>query len=240
MWADLLNNDVLDILCIKLLAQTSVCMFLRFSQILSSFLKSYDCCLFWFIISFCICWVTVIVICAHSVTSFIFCTIWSAFCTELLQIIQASTSQVVVEASCDTHETERRGSLLLRQSHDCLWLAQSWEAGLLSCSDYNLRTYKCTAQHSDSFAQLLCQFSVICCEHSLYNLQKLTDSFHRLLTNWVPQSETIVIKAHELDRNVVQMSESLILQSYSCTVQVLPLAKTICNYQKVHTTLTWQ
>jgi len=30
---------------------------------------------------------------------------------------------------------------------------------LLNCSDYNLRTYKCTAQHSDSFAQLLCQFS---------------------------------------------------------------------------------
>jgi hypothetical protein len=93
------------------LHRQSVCMFLRFSQILSSFLKLYDCCLFWFIISFCICWVTVIVICAHSVTSFIFCTIWSAFCTELLQTVQASTSQVVVEASCDTHETERRGSL---------------------------------------------------------------------------------------------------------------------------------
>jgi len=29
---------------------------------------------------------------------------------------------------------------------------------LLNCSDYNLRMYECTAQHSDSFAQLLCQF----------------------------------------------------------------------------------
>jgi hypothetical protein len=37
-------------------------------------------------------------------------------------------------------------------------------------------------------------FWMICCEHSLYNLQKLTDSFHRLLTNWVPQFKTIVIK----------------------------------------------
>ncbi len=61
-----------------------VCMFFRFSQILSSFLKLYDCCLFQFTVFFCICWVTVIVICAHSVTSFIFCTIWAAFCTELL------------------------------------------------------------------------------------------------------------------------------------------------------------
>jgi len=65
------------------LHRQSVCMFLRFSQILSSFLKLYDCCLFWFIVSFCICWATVIVICAYSVTSFIFCTIWLAFCTEL-------------------------------------------------------------------------------------------------------------------------------------------------------------
>ena len=74
------------------------------------------------------------------------------------QIIQASTSQVVVEASCNTHEIRRRGSLLLRWSYDCLWLAQSWEAGLLNCSDYNLRMYKCTSQHSDSSAQLFCQF----------------------------------------------------------------------------------
>ncbi len=62
----------------------SVCMFFKFSQILSSFLKLYDCCLFQFIIFFCICWVTVIVICAHFMTSFIFHMIWSAFCTELL------------------------------------------------------------------------------------------------------------------------------------------------------------
>ncbi len=65
------------------LHRQSVCMFLRFSQTLSSFLKLYDCCLFQFTISFCICWVTAIVICVYSVASFIFCTIWSAFCTEL-------------------------------------------------------------------------------------------------------------------------------------------------------------
>ncbi len=67
------------------LHEQSVCMFFKFCQILSSFLKSYDHCLFWFTVFFCICWVTVIAICAHSVTSFIFCTIWSAFCTELLE-----------------------------------------------------------------------------------------------------------------------------------------------------------
>ncbi len=61
-----------------------VCMFFKFSQILSSFLKSYDWCLFWFTVFFCTCKVTVIVICAHSVASFIFYMIWSAFCTELL------------------------------------------------------------------------------------------------------------------------------------------------------------
>jgi len=66
------------------LHKQSVHMFFKFSQILSSFLKLYDCCLFQFTVFFCICWVTVIVICAHSVTSFIFCIIWSAFCTELL------------------------------------------------------------------------------------------------------------------------------------------------------------
>ncbi len=66
------------------LHEQSVCMFFRFSQILSSFLKLYDCCLFQFTVFFYTCWVTVIVICAHSVTSFIFFTIWSAFCTELL------------------------------------------------------------------------------------------------------------------------------------------------------------
>jgi hypothetical protein len=184
--------------------------------------------------------VTVIVICAHSVTSFIFCTIWSAFCTELLQIIQASTSQVVVEASCDTHETRRRGSLLLRWSHDCLWLAQSWEAGLLSCSDYNLRTYKCTAQHSDSFAQLLCQFLSDMLWTFLYNLQKLTDSFHRLLTNWVPQSETIVIKAHELIEMLYKCLSHSFCSHILAQFKYYLLAKTICNYQKVHTTLTWQ
>jgi hypothetical protein len=140
------------------LYEWSVCMFFKFSQTLSSFLKLYDCCLFQFTVFFCICWVTVIVICAHSVTSFIFYTIWSAFCTELLQIIQALTSQIVVKTSCNTHKTRRKDSSLLRQSHDCLWLAQSWEAGLLSCSDYNWRMYKCTVQHSDSFAQLSHQF----------------------------------------------------------------------------------
>ncbi len=61
-----------------------ICMFFKFSQTLSSFLKLYDCCLFQFTVFFCICWVTVIVICAHSVTSFIFYMIWSAFFTELL------------------------------------------------------------------------------------------------------------------------------------------------------------
>ncbi len=66
------------------LHKQSVCMFFRFSQILFSFLKLYNYCLFQFTVFFCICWVTVIVICAHSVTSFIFHTIWSAFCTELL------------------------------------------------------------------------------------------------------------------------------------------------------------
>jgi hypothetical protein len=143
---------------------------------------------------FCICWVTVIVICTHSVTSFIFCTIWSAFCTELLQIVQASTSQVVVETSCDTHETRKRSSSLLRQSHDCLWLAQSWEAGLLSCSDYNWRNTN--VQLNILIHSLSCSVSfwVICCEHSLYNLQSW-QTLHRLLTNWVSQSETIAVKS---------------------------------------------
>jgi len=66
------------------LYEQSVCMFFKFNQTLSSFLKLYDCCLFQFTIFFYICWVTVIVIYAHFVTSFIFCTIWSAFCTQLL------------------------------------------------------------------------------------------------------------------------------------------------------------
>jgi len=66
------------------LHEQSVCMFFRFSQILFSFLKLYNYCLFQFTVFFYICWMTVIVICAHSVTSFIFHTIWSAFCTELL------------------------------------------------------------------------------------------------------------------------------------------------------------
>ena len=61
----------------------SVCMFLRFSQTLFSFLKLYNYCLFQLTVFFCICWATVMVICAYSVTFFIFWTIWSAFCTEL-------------------------------------------------------------------------------------------------------------------------------------------------------------
>jgi len=69
---------------LNFLHEQFICMFFKFSQILSSFLKLYDCCLFWFTVFFCICWMTVIVICAYSVTSFIFHTIWSAFCTELL------------------------------------------------------------------------------------------------------------------------------------------------------------
>jgi hypothetical protein len=59
-----------------------ICMFLRFSQILSfsKVIRLLSLLIHHF---FCICWVTAIVICAHSVTSFIFYTIWSAFCTEL-------------------------------------------------------------------------------------------------------------------------------------------------------------
>jgi len=139
-----------------------------------------------------------------------------------LQIIQASTFQIVVKASCDTHETKRRNSSLLRWSHDCLWLAQSWKAGLLSCSDYNWRTYKCTAQHSDSFTQLLCQFSgdMLC----TFFIQSL--KVDRLSFIGCSQTECLNLrllwwKAHELNRNVVQMFKSLILQSYSCTVSVL-------------------
>jgi len=73
----------LTFFALNFLHSWSVHMFLRFSQILFSFLKSYNCCLFWLIIFFCICWATVMVICAHSVISFIFWTIWFAFCTEL-------------------------------------------------------------------------------------------------------------------------------------------------------------
>ncbi len=68
---------------LNFLHSQSVCMFLRFSQILSSFLKLYNCCLFQLIIFFCICWATVMIICAHSMAFFIFWTIWFAFCTEL-------------------------------------------------------------------------------------------------------------------------------------------------------------
>ncbi len=61
----------------------SVWTFFRFSQILSFFLKLYNCCCFWFAVSFCACWVTVMVIWAHFIAFFIFCMIWSAFWTEL-------------------------------------------------------------------------------------------------------------------------------------------------------------
>ncbi len=47
---------------------------------------------------------------------------------------------------------------LLQLLHSQLLYVKSFLIEYVS-TDYNLRTYKCTAQHSDSFAQLLCQFS---------------------------------------------------------------------------------
>jgi len=178
------------------LHRQSVCMFLRFSQTLSSFLKLYDCCLFQFTVSFCTCWVTAIVICAHSVTSFIFCTIWSAFCTELF----ADCTDFNFSSSCRGfmwYSWDRKKKLTLIETESWLFMTSSVMrsrlAQLFWLSFENIWMYSSTFWFICSVASSVFRWYAV---NTLCIIFKSWQTlFHRLLTNWVPQSETIAIKS---------------------------------------------